>query len=100
MVWRYHKSIARIRSALFSCVLIRLGPDPENITYGLSSLWEITLWDLIPMGYYPCLPYIVIPVLSLPIFCTNKKRVNGSRTIILIFSRRLEKIPGDLPKLA
>ena len=37
----------------YSFVLIRLGPDPENIIGGLLSLWEIPLWDLIPLGKYP-----------------------------------------------
>ena len=42
-----------IRSALFLCVLIRLGPDPENSIDGVLPFWEITPWDLMPLGKYP-----------------------------------------------
>ena len=44
--------IFEIIFALFICVFIRLGPDPENSIDGLLSLWEITLWDLIPLEKY------------------------------------------------
>ena len=31
----------------------RVGLNPEYSIYGKLSLWEITRWDLIPLGNYP-----------------------------------------------
>ena len=42
-----------IRSALFICVLLRLGPDLENSIYGLLSLWKIALLGLNTVGKIP-----------------------------------------------
>ena len=36
-----------------NCVLIRLGPDPENNIYEILFLCGITRWDLTPLDSHP-----------------------------------------------